>query len=207
MLPRSYNELVRYDGAAVQRDDREAIVHCAIQPRDLAVVIDVWRYKFLTSTQILELHWNGCVPRVANKRLTKLFQAGLIDRFRPVARTGGSFPWTYQLGTEGHRLLREIGELDARARFQPHKVYDYRYVLHEVHLNAWVLAWRRILGGRLIPWQGEREIEPPVEVRKQQPRLADGRSVSGLRDDRGRLVRPTRSWRPSDSPPTAPERS
>ena len=190
MLPRSYNELVRYDGAAVQRDDREAIVHCAIQPRDLAVVIDVWRYKFLTSTQILELHWNGCVPRVANKRLTKLFQAGLIDRFRPVARTGGSFPWTYQLGTEGHRLLRETGELDARARFQPHKIYDYRYVLHEVHLNAWVLAWRRILGGRLIAWQGEREIEPPVEVRKQQPRLADGRSVSGLRDDRGRLVRP-----------------
>jgi len=207
MLPRSYNELVRYDGAAVQRDDREAIVHCAIQPRDLAVVIDVWRYKFLTSTQILELHWNGCVPRVANKRLTKLFQAGLIDRFRPVARTGSSFPWTYQLGTEGHRLLRETGELDARARFQPHKIYDYRYVLHEVHLNAWVLAWRRILGGRLIAWQGEREIEPPVEVRKQQPRLADGRSVSGLRDDRGRLVRPTRSWRPSDSPPTAPERS
>jgi Replication-relaxation len=97
MLPRSYTELARYDGAAVQRDERKAIIHCAIQPRDLAVVIDVWRYKFLTSTQILELHWNGCVPRVANKRLTKLFDTGLVDRFRPVARTG-SFPWTYQLG-------------------------------------------------------------------------------------------------------------
>ena len=189
MLPRSYTELARYDGAAVQRDARKAIIHCAIQPRDLAVVIDVWRYKFLTSTQILELHWNGCVPRVANKRLTKLFDAGLVDRFRPVARTG-SFPWTYQLGPEGHRLLREIGRLDARARFQPHKVYDYRYVLHEVHLNAWVLAWRRLLRDRIIEWQGECEIEPPTEVRKEQPRLADGRSVAGLRDGRGRLVRP-----------------
>jgi hypothetical protein len=63
-------------------------------------------------------------------------------------------------------------------------------VLHEVHLNAWVLAWRRLLGQRLVAWYGEREIEPPSDIRKQQPRLADGRSVSGLRDDRGRLVRP-----------------
>jgi protein involved in plasmid replication-relaxation len=189
MLPRSYTELVRYDGAAVQRDERKRIVQCAIQPRDLAVVIDVWRYKFLTSTQILELHWNGCVPRVANKRLTKLFDAGFVDRFRPVTRSG-SFPWTYQLGPEGHRLLREIGRLDTRARFQSHKVYDYRYVLHEVHLNAWVLAWRRMLGDRMMGWQGECEIEPPADVRKDQPRLTDGRSVAGLRDGRGRLIRP-----------------
>ena len=201
MLPRSYTELVRYDGAAVQRDARKGIVQCAIQPRDLAVVIDVWRYKFLTSTQILELHWDGCVPRVANKRLTKLFDAGFVDRFRPVARSGGSFPWTYQLGPEGHRLLREIGKLDARARFQSHKIYDYRYVLHEVHRNAWVLAWRRLLGDRMIGWQGECEIEPPAEVRKEQPRLADGCSVAGLRDGRGRLVRPdaiVRAGRRSD---------
>lgn len=190
MHPRSYTELIRYDGAAVHRAERHAIAPCAIQPRDLAVIIDVWRYKFLTSTQILELHWNGCAARVANKRLTKLFEAGFVDRFRPVTRAGGSFPWTYQLGPEGHRLLREVGELDIRARFRPNRIYDYRYVLHEVHLNAWVLSWRRLLGARLIAWQGEREIEPPPDVRKDQPRLADGRNVSGLRDERGRLIRP-----------------
>ena len=105
MLPASYTELIRYDGAAVQRDRRDRTVPCAIQPRDVEILADIWRYKFLTATQLLELHWPDCAPRVGRKRLAKLFHAGLIERFRPVTRTGGSFPWTYHLGHDGHRLL------------------------------------------------------------------------------------------------------
>lgn len=189
MLPASYSELIRYDGAAVQRDERARIVHCAIQPRDVAVVRDIWRYKFLTSTQLGELHWPGCVVRVVNKRLTKLFNAGLVERFRPITRTGGSFPWTYQLGVEGHRLLRDVGELDARARFELRKIYDYRYVLHEIHLNSWVLAWRRHAGDRILDWHAETEVISPTDLRKPE-RLDDERLIKGLRDARPRLVRP-----------------
>ena len=145
MLPASYTDLIRYDGAAVQRDRRDQTVPCAIQPRDVEILADIWRYKFLTATQLLELHWPDCAPRVGRKRLTKLFHACLVERFRPVTRTGGSFPWTYHLGHDGHRLLRRTGALDRHARFELRTIYDYRYVLHEIHLNAWILAWRRLL--------------------------------------------------------------
>lgn len=189
MLPPSYTELLRYDGAAVQRDRRDRIVPCAIQPRDVAVIRDVRRYKFLTAPQLLELHWPGGTPQVGRRRLAKLFDAGCLERFRPLTRTGGSFPWTYQLGTEGHRVLREIGELAPRARFDLRTVYDYRYVLHEIHTNAWALAWRRLLGPSLVEWHGETEIEPPRPAREPE-RLNDERTIEGLRDPRARLIRP-----------------
>src|SRR5215204_876780 len=63
MLPASYSDLIRYDGAAVQRDRRDQTVPCAIQPRDIEILADIWRYKFLTATQLLELHWPDCAPR------------------------------------------------------------------------------------------------------------------------------------------------
>lgn len=190
MLPSSYTELLRYDGAAIQRGARERLVPCAIQPRDVAVIRDVWRHKFLTATQLLELHWPGGTGQVGRRRLAKLFHAGHLDRFRPITRTGGSFPWTYQLGQEGHRLLREIGALDARARYEQRLVYDYRYVLHEVHLNAWVIAWRRQIGEALLEWRPEMEIEPPTEAKRGTMRLDDDRTVHSLRDPRPRQIRP-----------------
>jgi hypothetical protein len=186
----SYTELLRYDGAVVERDQRDTLVPCALQPRDIEVIRDVWRLKFLTATQLLQLHWPGRAGQVGRRRLAKLFHGGHLDRFRPITRTGGSFPWTYQLGKEGHRVLREIGVLDARARFDNRPVYDYRYVLHEVHLNSWVITWQRALGPTLVSWDGESEFEPPPELRRAELRLDDDRSVEGLRDARPRLVRP-----------------
>ncbi len=94
----------RYDGAVIERDERERVIPIAVQPRDLAVVRDVWRYRFLTTDQLLELWWPGGAAEVGRWRLRKLWGAGHLDCFRPVASR--SFPWTYQLGREGHRLLR-----------------------------------------------------------------------------------------------------
>lgn len=186
----TYADLQRYDGAVVERDRRDTIAPCALQPRDVEVIRDVWRYKFLTTPQLLELHWPGRAEQVGRSRLAKLFAAGHVDRFRPITRTGGSFPWTYQLGKEGHRVLREAGVLEARARWDNRPIYDYRYVLHEVHLNAWVLTWRRLLGPALVSWEGETEFEPPHELRRADLRLDDDRSVEGLRNDTPRLIRP-----------------
>lgn len=42
-----YSEILRYDGAVVERGARELIVPCAL-PRDVEVIRDVWRLKFLT---------------------------------------------------------------------------------------------------------------------------------------------------------------
>ena len=62
------------------------VIPCAIQPRDVAIVHDVARYKFLTAhptARALVARRDRCRP--ADRRLLKLFRAGLLDRFRPIA--------------------------------------------------------------------------------------------------------------------------
>jgi hypothetical protein len=99
---------------------------------------------------------------------------------------------TYQLGLEGHRLLQRAGLLARRERFVRREVYDYGHVLHELQLNAWVLAYRRAAGDLFMSWEGETHIEPPREARASQGvlRVGDYWSAEGLRDPRPRLVRP-----------------
>jgi hypothetical protein len=187
----TYGAVHRYDGAVIQRGRRHAVVPCTVQPRDVGIVRDVRRYKFLTGPQLRELWWPESSLQAADRRLLKLFRAGYLDRFRPISRRG-SFPWTYQLGLEGHRLLQRAGILGPRERFLRREVYDYGHVLHDLQLNAWVLAYRRAAGDVFLSWEGETHIEPPREARASQGvlRLGNHWSAEGLRDPRPRLVRP-----------------
>lgn len=187
--PASYVDAHRYDGAAIQHDRVAQLVPCAVQPRDVAIVRDVWRYRFLSAPQILELWWPGRSARAGQRRLSKLFDAGFVERFRPITRRG-SFPWTYQLGSEGHRLLQRHGVIAEGARYCLRTVYDYGRVLHELQLNAWVLAYRRAAGGALLNWDGETDIDPPIAAKRGHLRLDGDWSAKGLYDPRARLVRP-----------------
>jgi hypothetical protein len=190
-FPATYEAVHRYDGAVIQRGRRDVLVPCVVQRRDVSIVRDVRRYKFLTAPQLRELWWPDASVQAGDRRLLKLFRAGYLDRFRPICRRG-SFPWTYQLGLEGHRLLQRAGLLGPRERFLAREVYDYGHVLHELQLNAWVLAYRRAAGDLLLSWKGETHIEPPREARAQQGvlRVGDYWSAEGLRNPRARLVRP-----------------
>jgi hypothetical protein len=187
----SYAEIHRYDGAAIQRGRRDRLVACAVQPRDVAIVFDVQRYKFLTAPQLRELWWPEASVQAPDRRLLKLYRAGYLDRFRPICRRG-SFPWTYQLGVEGHRLLQRAGLVQPRERFLRREVYDYGHVLHDLQLNAWVLAYRRAAGDAFLSWEGETHIEPPREARAQQEvlRLDKYWSAEHLRDPRARPLKP-----------------
>lgn len=190
-VPESYLQAHRYDGAAVEHGRREAIEPCALQPRDVAVVRDVHRYKFLTAPQIRELWWPNASVQAADRRLLRLFRAGLLERFRPWARRGlGSFPWTYHLGEEGHRLLRDAGVLGERKRFRQRTIFDYGYVLHDVQLNAWVLAYKRALGPAFLSWEGETAIEPPAGVDLRRVELDDEWSIEGLSTGAARPIYP-----------------
>ena len=140
-LPASYAAVHRYNGAVVQHDAREQIVPMAIQPRDFAIVLDVWRYKFLTAPMVHELHWAGGSLWPAQRRLQKMFNAGLLERFRPVSLRG-SYPWTYHLGERGHVILRDSQVVDTGWRYRPHVVHEFGHVLHDLQLNAWVIAYR-----------------------------------------------------------------
>jgi predicted transcriptional regulator len=179
----------RYDHDRVEIDARGTLTPIPIQRRDAAIVRDVWRYKLLASAQLHELWWPGRSQRAAQKRLTRLFQAGLLERFRPVTRRG-SYPWIYQLGPEGHKLLQDAGLIARRQRYERRDVYDYTYVLHDLHLNSWLLAYRRALQDALVEWAGETAIEPPPAARNSQLRLGDSWSVEGLKAKRPRAVVP-----------------
>jgi hypothetical protein len=189
--PASYLEAHRYDGAAIEHGRRDQLEYCALQPRDVAIIRDVWRYKFLTAPQLRELWWPTASVQAADRRLLKLFRAGHLDRFRPYARRGtGSYPWTYRLGEEGHRLLQYAGDIPDRQRYRHRPLFDYGRVLHDIQLNAWVLAYRRALGDALLAWAGETSIEPPVGLRREQERFDDDWSPEGLHDDRARSICP-----------------
>jgi hypothetical protein len=190
-VPASYLEAHRYDGAAIEHGHRNQLEYCALQPRDVAIVRDVWRHKFLTAPQLRELWWPGASVQAANRRLLKLFRAGHLDRFRPYARRGtGSYPWTYHLGEEGHRLLQHAGDIRDRQRFRYRPIFDFSRVLHDIQLNAWILAYRRALGDAMLVWEGETRIEPPTGMRREQERFDDDWSPEGLHDDRPRSVCP-----------------
>ena len=187
--PRSYADAHRYDGAAIHHDRAPVAVPCATQPRDVAIIRDVWRYKFLSAPQIFELWWPGKSERAGQRRLGKLFEAGYLERFRPITRRG-SFPWVYQLAANGHRLLQRHGVIPAGQRHVSRGVYDYSRVLHELQLNSWVLAYRRIAGAAFLSWEGEIDIDPPAAAKRGQLRLGGDWSAKGVHDPPARLVRP-----------------
>ena len=150
----------------------------------------------------------GQTPRVqaADRRLLKLFRAGHLDRFRPFARRGtGSYPWTYHLGEEGHRLLQHAGVIPRPPALQARApIFDYGHVLHDIQLNAWVLAYRRALGDALLAWDGETTIDPPAGLRREQRALR--RRLVGRRPTRDRRARRSAPTPSSRSPATSPAR-
>jgi hypothetical protein len=189
MLPASYTSAHRYDGAIFQRQRCDHPEPCAPRQRDIGIVRDVYRYRFLTTDQIRELWWPGRSVQAARRRLIKLFRAGYLERFRPYSPRG-SYEWTYFLSAGGHRLLREAGVIDANARFKPREVFDYGRAIHEIQLNAWVLAYRRLVGHDLVAWNGEHQLTPPRPARQRQLLLDNDWSVEGLRDPSARPVVP-----------------
>ncbi len=205
-LPASYTEAHRYDGAAIEQARRDAIVPCAVQPRDVAIVHDVSRYKFITAPQLRELWWPSASIQAADRRLLKLFRAGYIDRFRPVARPGtGSYPWTYHLGEAGHQLLQHGDLIPEKRRYRHRLIFDFGHVLHELQLNAWVLAYRRALSHDLLAWDGETTIDPPPRLRPGE-RLDDDWSAEGLSDPRPRPVCPDAIVEVASDDPASPPR-
>lgn len=79
--------------------------------RDRDVCNDVYDHKVLTSTQLQQLHFPH--PRVGNRRLLKLFEHQVLDRFRP-REPVGSAPFHYILGELGAYVIAGERGLDAK---------------------------------------------------------------------------------------------
>jgi protein involved in plasmid replication-relaxation len=167
--PDTYAELRLAEGKLLGWDERKKTAACAVQPRDAEILTALARYRFLTTAQIAELWWNGCGMRAVRRRMTQLFGAGLVERFRPQT-IRGAFQWTYCLTSDGFRAAQQSGELPAGLKFTPRRerLFDYRYVVHDLRVNEWAIRYRELAGDNLLDWAGpdESRIEP---TKKQLP--------------------------------------
>jgi hypothetical protein len=112
----TYAELRLAEGKLLRWGEREAKAVCALQPRDLEILVALARYRFLTTGQIAELWWQGRGLRGVRRRMTRLFEAGFVERFRPQTLRG-SYQWTYCLARDGFRAAQQTGELAASLKF------------------------------------------------------------------------------------------
>lgn len=130
--------------------------------RDREICNDVFEHKVLTAVQIQHLHFTH--PRVASRRLLKLFEHQVVDRFRP--REGlGSAPNHYILGELGAHIIAgerglDLKKLRDRRRTDLKLAYSPR-LSHLVEVNeffTWLtVACRDSDGGyRLVRWWSER---------------------------------------------------
>lgn len=167
----TYAELRLAEGKLLRWGEREAKAEVALQPRDLEIVVALARYRFLTTGQIAELWWEGRGLRAVRRRMTRLFEAGFVERFRPQTLRG-SYQWTYCLARDGFRAAEQTDELAPGLKFAPRResIFDYRYVIHDLRTNEWVLRYRELLGDRLLEWAGpdESRFEPPKKSRDEE---------------------------------------
>ena len=124
--------------------------------------------------------------------MTRLFDAGFVDRFRPQTLRG-SYQWTYCLARDGFRAAEQTGELAPGLKFAPRReaIFDYRYVIHDLRVNEWVLRYRELLGDRLLDWAGPDEslIQPPKGITSGG--IGDGEyDVIGIEDEAMRSIQP-----------------
>lgn len=132
-----------------------------IQERDVAILLDLYEHRVLTTHQIAELHFPSY--HVAWKRLHLLEQLGFVRHFQP-AFWHGSAPYHFVLDEPGALLvavrydtdLKDLGwKPDDAIRIARSQTMD-----HLVQANGFFtrVAWCCRTGGRvrLTEWIGER---------------------------------------------------
>ncbi|HEY1450807.1 MAG TPA: replication-relaxation family protein, partial [Solirubrobacteraceae bacterium] len=150
----SFRELVELDLAQSVRWAKpvQSAVSLAADPLDLAALELVAQFRHVLSSQ-LHRHLN---PRRAitttQRRLKRLSDAGLVERFQFHRRDGGGVPMCYVIAERGLELLLASGrlareaQLDRRAEPNAHRSArrgddrGLRQARTDVHVAGWVLA-------------------------------------------------------------------
>ncbi|MGQ0678402.1 MAG: replication-relaxation family protein [Actinomycetota bacterium] len=78
--------------------ERAACLASFLTSRDRKICLDLYEHKVLTTHQVVDLSFDS--QRVAERRLLKLFQYGVVLRFRPVLEQGSS-PHHFVTGRSG----------------------------------------------------------------------------------------------------------
>jgi hypothetical protein len=155
----SYRELVDLDGAHSVRWARriESPRSLALEPLDLEVLELVAAMRHVLTTQLHRRFNPGRAVTTTQRRLKRLADAGLVDRFQFHRRDGGGIPMCYVISPAGIRALADQGRpaatggsgdtapsTSALASADESRLRQSR---HDVHVAGWALALAVALGG------------------------------------------------------------
>jgi hypothetical protein len=148
--------------------------------RDLAIIQDVARFKFLTSRHVQQNHFNGTNDNNAANRLSKLLSAGFLSRvyFHPKisgkekAHPTGVFFFSKKNQDNFKKFLEEIGQISFFEEFgrnlpsyNKSEEYSQLYLLHELGISDFFFqleketaaseAWKLAFWERTSPFSKE----------------------------------------------------
>ncbi len=170
----SYRELVELDGAhSVRRARRvESIRVLEPDPLDLEILALIASFRHVLTSQIHRRFNSGRAATTTQRRLKRLSDARLVERFQFHRRDGGGVPMCYVITHEGLRLLDPDRPESAGSGFAtgrraiaspPEDERRLHRARRDVHAAGWALALERALGGPRAKLYGPEEsvLSPP----------------------------------------------
>ena len=185
-LERSYTELaidqplrLKYEPARSLADEKAL---ARVDARAKEILAALHEAGFLLAPQIGRRFWpDGTNERNIQRALTRMAELGLVERFRIITADGGTQPFIYQLTKGGFEYAQtQRGPhgpfIHPEAPWRERKVSDPRYVLHNLHAIAWVLAFERAAERFVRAWHGPSH---PL-ARPRVPRVKEDREWVNL---------------------------
>ena len=195
----SYRELVELDGAQIVRMARRAEIALSVDvdERDVEVLKTIASLRHVPSSEIHRRFDSGRAVTTTQRRLKRLADARLIERFQLHRQDGGGVPMCCAIAPDGVELLITAGALpwpseDVKGDLCGSPLRSgadsaaLRSVRRDVHVAAWALACERALRRgplRLLGAEGAVLSPPRKTVSKERVALAP----ADLKMPRGRV--------------------
>jgi Replication-relaxation len=188
----SYGELVELDLAHSVRWAAPPSTARTLDPDglDLEMLELIWRFRHVLSSQLHRRFNAERAVTTTQRRLKRLSDAGLVERFQFHRRDGGGVPMCYVLTAAGCQLLRTAGRIEREAesasfrtprtsgRSGSEGLHWLRGARHDVHVCASALAIADALRAGEPSLRGSHEavLSPPTRA------AAGGRTAIGPAD-------------------------
>jgi hypothetical protein len=182
----SYRELVDLDSAQSVRWAKTApsSTALALDPLDLEILALVATFRHVLTSQIHRRFNRGRAITTTQRRLKRLADAGLLERFQFHRPDGGGVPMCCVISADGLRVLTDAqkpteGHGDRNADSIPSTPERgggerrLRQARHDVHVAGWMLALENALGGACRALRGaEASVLSPPQRSTSEGRVA-----------------------------------
>jgi hypothetical protein len=169
----SYRELAELDGAHSVRWAKRIAIPSALEPDqlDLEMLELIAAMRHVLTSQLHRRFNPGRAATTTQRRLKRLSDAGLVERFQFHRRDGGGIPMCYVIAVAGLRMLADhnrpagAGAGDVPARASAGSRDDgLPQARHDVHVAGWSLALAAALDGARLNLRGPSEsvLSPPT---------------------------------------------